>query len=172
MVDFGALGGGVEQACAEDGGGATAADLFRAAGYRLTEVMRQPGFVCRVDGRPAEDACVVTPPADAYWGLWWSDGTSTDWSYAAMGAAALTVRDGSAVALAWQSGNERRPPSVPVAASGDGGPPRSPAPVGDAAEPAGPAGGDRGLPVWVAPVGIGALFAVAGAVALFRRRRA
>ncbi len=38
---------------------------------------------------PADDPCVNTPPADAYWGLWWSDGTTGKWTYSSLGAASL-----------------------------------------------------------------------------------
>ena len=74
VVDFHELGGGVQTGCVADGAGDTAAELFPAAGFSLSYVQRQPGFVCRVEGVPAEDPCVNTPPADAYWALYWSDG--------------------------------------------------------------------------------------------------
>ena len=54
--------------CDAGGAGKTAAAQFAAAGFALTRVQRQPGFVCRVEGKPAEDPCVNTPPTDAYWG--------------------------------------------------------------------------------------------------------
>ncbi|MDX6371065.1 MAG: hypothetical protein QOD98_53, partial [Nocardioidaceae bacterium] len=73
VVDHGSLGGGVEQVCNAGGGGEDAVSLFTGAGFALTYVQRQPGFVCRINGQPASDPCVNTPPSDAYWGLWWSD---------------------------------------------------------------------------------------------------
>lgn len=111
VVDYGALGGGVATAC-DAGSGQVAATRFEQAGFALTYVQRQPGFVCRVDGVPAADPCVNTPPADAYWGLFWSDGRSGTWTYATLGAAWLEVPDGGAVALAWQQGAARRTPAV------------------------------------------------------------
>lgn len=114
VVDGGELGGGVMSVCDPDGGGKSATALFTSNGWSLTYVQRQPGFVCRIDGRPApeDDPCVNTPPADAYWGLFWSDGTSGSWSYASEGAGSLTVPDGGYVGFAWQGSSSKSPPGV------------------------------------------------------------
>jgi hypothetical protein len=114
VVDPGSLGGGIAEVCNSSAGG-KAASLFSGAGFSLTYVQRQPGFVCRVDGKPASDPCVNTPPADAYWGLWWSDGKSGTWSYSSLGAGSLNVPDGGYVAFAWQSGSKSAP-GVPASA--------------------------------------------------------
>lgn len=165
-------------ACVPAGGsGEDAAALLDHAGLELTDVQRQPGFVCRVDGLPADDPCVNTPPADAYWALWWSDGTSPDWVYSTVMASSLEVPTGGAVALVWNQGSaDVRPaapavPTVPsasgpaVSATQDRSQDASPDSTGDAAGSA-----DGGLPGWVAPVGIAVLLAAAGAVAVVRRR--
>lgn len=110
VVDFHALGGGVQTACVADGGGDSASSLLPAAGFPLTYVQRQPGFVCRVKGLPDDDPCVNTPPADAYWGLFWSDGESGSWSYATTSAASLHVPDGGYVAFSWQGSDDRSAP--------------------------------------------------------------
>ena len=128
VVDFHELGGGVRTACVADGGGQAASSLFPAAGFALSYVQRQPGFVCRVSGAPADDPCVNTPPADAYWGLWWSNGTSGSWTYASTGAGGLNVPDGGYVAFSWNGSSTRSMPGVtpakhPVA------PPSTPAPT-------------------------------------------
>lgn len=112
VVDFHELGGGVQTACVADGGGKNAATLFETAGFALTPVQRQDGFVCRVDGKPSNDPCVNTPPADAYWGLWWSDGTSGQWTYATRGAGSQTVPDGGYVAFSWNGSASRSAPGV------------------------------------------------------------
>jgi hypothetical protein len=112
VVDFHQLGGGVHSACDAGGAGRTAAQQLTDVGHQLTYVQRQPGFVCRVDGAPADDPCVNTPPANAYWGLWWTDGTSTTWHYSAEGVGSLTVPDGGYVALSWQGGGAKAPPGV------------------------------------------------------------
>ncbi|WP_166140250.1 hypothetical protein [Nocardioides ochotonae] len=117
VVDFGALGGGVQQICDADGGGKKATAIFADSGVDLTYAQRSAGFVCRVEGVPASDPCVNTSPADAYWGLWWSDGETGTWVYASLGTSSLTVPAGGSVGFAWNSGT-RTPPGVtpPVAA--------------------------------------------------------
>ncbi len=115
VVDHGALGGGVDQSCNAGGGGKSATTQFTSVGYSFTYVQRQPGFVCRINGQPASDPCVNTPPVDAYWGLWWSDGASGTWSYSSVAAGSLTIPDGGYVAFAWQGGS-RSAPGVPAPA--------------------------------------------------------
>ncbi|MDF1605195.1 hypothetical protein [Nocardioides sp. YIM 152315] len=112
VVDFHELGGGVQSACVTDGGGRNAASLFEAAGFALDFVQRQPGFVCRVSGQPASDPCVNTPPADAYWGLYWADGATSRWTYATLGAGSQTVPDGGSVALSWTGSSARSQPGI------------------------------------------------------------
>jgi hypothetical protein len=112
VVDFHQLGGGVRTACDANGGGEGAARLFSANGFSITYVQRQPGFVCRVNGAPSSDPCVNTPPSDAYWSLWWSDGKSGTWRYSTLGVGSLTVPAGGYVALSWQSGSGPAPPGV------------------------------------------------------------
>lgn len=198
VVDFQELGGGVRSACVAGGGGDSASDLFPAAGFSLSYVSRQPGFVCRVDGAPADASCVNAPPADAYWGLWWSDGESGEWTYASSGVGGQTVPDGGYVAFSWNGSSSRSTPGLapvphPARPAGGATDPASTDPastdpsttdsspdaeadvtaepdpaVGDAV---GADGDDGGLPAWVAPAAIGALFVAAGAVAVVRRRR-
>jgi hypothetical protein len=112
VVDFHELGGGVQTGCIADGGGQAAAALFPAAGFALDYVQRQPGFVCRVDGVPADNPCVNTPPSDAYWALYWSDGESGSWSYSTAGAGALRVPDGGYVGFSWTGSSARSTPGL------------------------------------------------------------
>jgi hypothetical protein len=112
VVDFHQLGGGVQTFCDAGGAGKYADKQFVDAGHSLTYVQRQPGFVCRVDGTPASDPCVNTPPADAYWSLWWSDGKSGTWTYSSTGVASLKVPAGGYVALSWQQGSAKAAPGV------------------------------------------------------------
>lgn len=109
VVDPDALGGGVRAGCDPAGAGRSASQVVPAAGFPLTYVQRQPGFVCRVSGAPSSDPCVDTPPADAYWGLFWSDGRSGDWVYSSVGVGSLEVPDGGYIAFAWQSGSRTEP---------------------------------------------------------------
>jgi hypothetical protein len=241
VVDFHELGGGAQSACDANGSGKTALTQLTDVGRTLTYVQRQPGFVCRVDGAPASDPCVNTPPSDAYWSLWWSDGKSGRWTYASTGVGSLEVPDGGYVALSWQGGDSKAPPGVTPAAHASAPPPPTPSsptpsptrhpsspptatpatqapasaptattsggpapthssakshparhhrpsktpaatPTADAtdlpatttaAEPLDrtAAGSDSGLPGWVAPVLVGALFVAAGVVAFVRRKR-
>ena len=120
VVDFGGLGGGVQTACVANGAGKSASSLFDGAGFELSYVQNEPGFVCRIDDRPSSsvEACVNTPPDNAYWGLWWSDGTSGDWVYSNYGVGTLKVPDGAYVGWAWQTAASprparRRPPTRP-----------------------------------------------------------
>ncbi len=112
VVDHHQLGGGVQQACDADGGGKAASTVFPDSGFPLTYVQRQPGFVCRVAGAPSSDPCVNTPPASAYWSLWWSDGKSGTWTYASTGVGSLTVPDGGYVAFSWQGQDGKAAPGV------------------------------------------------------------
>lgn len=97
--------------CDANGGG-SAADNFSDAGYTLTRVDRQPGFVCQINGEPASASCVNTPPSNAYWGLFWSDGTSGTWKYASQGAYSLSVPAGGWVGFRFQDSNTRTAPGV------------------------------------------------------------
>ncbi|MCW2844857.1 MAG: hypothetical protein JWN22_2773 [Nocardioides sp.] len=112
VVDFHELGGGVRQVCDTGGAGRSAAAQLTESGFTLTRVQRQPGFICRVNGAPSEDPCVNTPPADAYWGLWWSDGKSGSWSYASQGVDSLKVPEGGYVALSWNGSATRSAPGA------------------------------------------------------------
>lgn len=130
VVDFHELGGGVQTVCDPDGGGKTASTLFPANGFPLDYVQRQPGFVCRVSGKPADDPCVNTPPADAYWGLFWSNGTDGQWAYASSGAGSQRIPDGGSVAFSWQGSSNRAYPGVaPPQHSSQPSPTRSPSPT-------------------------------------------
>lgn len=57
------------------------------------------GFVCRLENRPSSteaiprttnpayhEACVKTPPAEAYWSYWHANGAGTTWTYSSYGA--------------------------------------------------------------------------------------
>jgi hypothetical protein len=112
VVDFHELGGGVQTFCDAGGAGKTADAQLRDAGHDLAYVQRQPGFICRIDDRPADDPCVNTPPSDAYWSLWWSDGKSGKWSYSSQGASSLKVPAGGYVGMSWQGSDSKAPPGV------------------------------------------------------------
>jgi hypothetical protein len=100
--------------CVENGGGQAVAGIMASAGYDLDEVRTQPGFVCAINGKPdPASSCARTPPADAYWGLFWSNGSSGSWSYSSTGAHSLEVPDGGSVGWRWQNSNTRTAPGAP-----------------------------------------------------------
>jgi hypothetical protein len=139
VVDHGALGGGIDQVCSASGGGKAASSILEGAGFSLTYVQQQPGFVCRINGQPSSDPCVRTPPTDAYWGLFWSDGRSGSWSYSSVAAGSLTIPDGGYVGFAWQNGGQHAP-GVPATAHSGG-----PTPTPSAApSPTSGGGGGKG----------------------------
>lgn len=115
VVDFHQLKSGAAQtSCDAGGAGKYAAAQFTDVGHTLTYVQNE-AFVCQVDGLGAPQ-CARTPPADAYWSLWWSDGKSGKWKYASLGVASLKVPAGGYVALSWQKGNAEVPPRpIPTA---------------------------------------------------------
>lgn len=102
---------GSSVSCDANGGG-VAASNFGDAGHSLTYVQRQPGAVCKVNGAPSDAGCVTMPPATAYWGLFWSDGRSGDWTYASQGVGSLSVPAGGWVAFVFQDGNGKTYPGV------------------------------------------------------------
>jgi hypothetical protein len=111
VVDFHQLGGGAQSGC-DNAEGHTAAQNFTSTGFPLEYVQQTPGFTCRVSGKPASDPCVRTPPATAYWSLWWSDGRSGSWSYATVGVGSLKVPQGGYVAFSWQGQSGRALPGI------------------------------------------------------------
>jgi hypothetical protein len=163
VVDFKGLGGGQQTGCVTGKGGSSAATILGAAGVELTRARNQPGFVCRVQQVPASDPCVNASPSDAYWALWWSDGSSGSWSYASLGVDQLEIPEGGSVGFAWddQSGQVKpgtAPPKAPAAspspspssqgsqsgqgAQGGGTSPTAPAPTAGSAS-AGAAAGEE-----------------------------
>ncbi|WP_456698137.1 hypothetical protein [Aeromicrobium sp. P5_D10] len=65
------------------------------------------GFICRLENRPSatesiprtgnpnyKEQCVVTPPAQAYWGYWHATGAGSTWTYSSYGAANRNVTPG------------------------------------------------------------------------------
>jgi hypothetical protein len=98
-------------------GGGNAASNFTGAGHSLTYVSNST-FVCKVDGAPSNATCTHTPPATAYWGLFWSNGTSGKWTYSSSGVTSLTVPKGGWVAFVFQHSSSPAYPGVrPVAAA-------------------------------------------------------
>lgn len=86
----------------------TGIKALQDAGISVTGVAQWGlAFVCRLNGRPSatesipissnpnyHEACVVTPPASAYWSYWWANGGGTTWTYSSYGAANRNVVPG------------------------------------------------------------------------------
>ncbi|GAB2460923.1 hypothetical protein [Jatrophihabitans fulvus] len=85
-VDFRPFGGGLQSGC--DADPSTGRAALNHAGFATVDVTRQPGFVCRINGRPgpAADNCVNTPPASAYWSYWFAHAGQNRWTYSPEGA--------------------------------------------------------------------------------------
>ncbi|TDV43737.1 ABC transporter substrate-binding protein [Actinophytocola oryzae] len=85
---------------ASPGTARTGIKALQDAGIAVTGVVQWGlGFVCRLEYRPSstesiprtsnptyKEACVVTPPAEAYWSYWNADGSGNTWTYSSFGA--------------------------------------------------------------------------------------
>jgi hypothetical protein len=93
-VDFAHWGGPVLRACGSTP--TTAYALLNQGGWHTTGTVHDgPGFICRIGYRgyqhgvqyptPAQQACVLTPPAGAYWASWQAGPGQTSWTYSQYG---------------------------------------------------------------------------------------
>lgn len=117
-------GNGIQTGCAP-GDPASAWAALESAGFRLEGTQRFPAsFICRINGypAPADEPCVQTPPATAYWALW-SAAAGGGWTYSSTGAASLNPAPGSSVGVAFGAG--RQPGMAPPVVS----PPSTTAPA-------------------------------------------
>ncbi|UDY37421.1 hypothetical protein [Dermatobacter hominis] len=93
VIDFQDLGGGIWVRCAP-GPSATGFEALQRAGVPFTTTVRFPGFLCRIDGRPAADPCQTTSPASAYWSYWIAPRGGA-WCYSSLGGANRNPPEGS-----------------------------------------------------------------------------
>ena len=114
VVDFASLDGGVRTGCDGSGAGEPASRVVPRAGFPLTYVSTEP-FVCRISGLPgaSTENCADTPPADAYWAVFWSDGKKSSWTYSSSGVTSLDVPEGGSIGFRFQSGGSRTSPGAP-----------------------------------------------------------
>ena len=84
---------------------------LREAGFTVTMVQRFPGAVCRINGRPAasRDACVVMPPATAYWSYWHAK-RGGKWTYSSQGAGSYNPAPSTVEGWSYGAG---KPPTTP-----------------------------------------------------------
>ncbi|MFF3365292.1 hypothetical protein [Streptomyces misionensis] len=103
-VDFSHWGGPVLRSCGTTP--TTGYELLNQGGWRTTGTGHDgPAFICRIgysgykSGKqyptPAQDDCVLTPPASAYWSYWHADPGARDWSYSQLGAMLYKPKPGS-----------------------------------------------------------------------------
>jgi hypothetical protein len=104
VVDFAHWGGPLLRACGSLP--ATGYALLNQGGWRTTGTEHDgPGFVCRIGyagyhgatqyPKPAQQACVDTPPATAYWAFWQAGPGQDTWSYSQAGALSYRPVPGS-----------------------------------------------------------------------------
>lgn len=110
-VDFGHWGGPVLRACGTTP--TTGYDLLNQGGWTSAgDAHDGPAFVCRIGyagfhggtayPTPAEDPCIRTPPAGAYWSSWTAAPGQSTWSYSQVGA--MTFRPGPGSVVLWTFG--------------------------------------------------------------------
>jgi hypothetical protein len=181
VIDYGDLGPEPQVICRyRFADSATMAEVLIAANVTLEEATGSTGFICRVNGYPTaeqaidingtpyQERCQSTPPQQAYWTLWVSDGDK--WTYAQRGYAQQKPTIGGAIGLSFSHGaaTEQLAPRIPPL-NPDGA--TDPAPSSrDQATPRATTTDDRGSFPWAVVV---VVVIIAGfvVVALVRRRR-
>ncbi|WP_018548569.1 hypothetical protein [Streptomyces sp. LaPpAH-108] len=144
-VDFSHWGGPILRSCGTTP--TTGYELLNQGGWRTAGTGHDgPAFICRIgysgyqSGRqyptPADDDCVLTPPASAYWSYWHADPGADDWTYSQLGAMLYRPKPGSVDLWIFGGtnieGTQGRPKVSPdqlrarnTAPQGDGGKPAS-----------------------------------------------
>ncbi|WP_299447137.1 hypothetical protein [uncultured Phycicoccus sp.] len=108
VVDF---GGSTQVRCAP-GDPSSGLDALGKAGFAITYVQTQPGFVCRIDGFPGSDPCRNTPPSSAYWSYWHAE-RGGSWTYSSVGAGSRNPKPGTVEG--WSFGSGGQPGTAPPA---------------------------------------------------------
>ncbi|MSO86346.1 MAG: hypothetical protein EXQ71_02360 [Acidimicrobiia bacterium] len=107
VVDFGSAGGGVHIRCAA----APVRSGFEAlskAGFDITNVRSQPGFLCQIEAKPVSE-CQAVPSASRYWSYWHAE-RGAAWIYSTSGGARRPP-EGSVEGWSFGAGD---PPGVAV----------------------------------------------------------
>jgi hypothetical protein len=103
-VDFGPWGGPLLRSCGSTP--TTGYALLNQGGWHTAGTEHDgPGFICRISysgyrhdvqyPTPAQQACVQTPPANAYWAFWHAGPGQTSWTYSENGAVGYDPAPGS-----------------------------------------------------------------------------
>ncbi|CAM3367314.1 hypothetical protein [Stackebrandtia soli] len=86
VIDFQELGGSTIVRCAP-GDQATGHAALKNAGIEIAGTNRWgEAFICRIEGKPgpADEPCIDTPPASAYWSYWHAPNNG-NWTYSQWG---------------------------------------------------------------------------------------
>ncbi|HEY2575601.1 MAG TPA: hypothetical protein VGI74_04775 [Streptosporangiaceae bacterium] len=103
-VDFAHWGGPVLRSCGTTP--TSSYTLLNQGGWHTTGTEHDgPGFICRIGyagyhggtqyPAPAQEPCVLTPPASAYWTFWYANRGQNSWSYSQAGAMGIQPAPGS-----------------------------------------------------------------------------
>ncbi len=85
------------------------------AGFALTGVSGYGlQFICQIDNDPPDDPCTSTPPANAYWSLWYAEAGQTAWTYSQQGAEGLEPQAGSIEAWVFGGESGASQPAIPA----------------------------------------------------------
>jgi hypothetical protein len=113
-VDFTAFGKAMEVRCAP-GHPATGIAALKQAGFPVTGTAQFGlAFVCRIKGLPtkAAQACITTPPVNAFWAYYHALAGATTWSFSSQGASSYQPPQGSIDA--WAFGASAQPGKSPA----------------------------------------------------------
>jgi hypothetical protein len=113
-VDFTAFGGRVQVRCAP-GTPTTGVAALQQAGFTPAGTAQYGlAFVFRINNKPApaQQACLTTPPANAYWAYYHANKGATTWTFSTQGASTYKPAQGSIEA--WAFGNAATPSKTPA----------------------------------------------------------
>lgn len=138
-VDFGKWDGPVVRGC--DTTPTTGYELLQAGGFTTEGTGHDgPAFICRIGNpsfkagkkhpTPAQEDCVLTPQATAYWSYWIASPGQKKWTYSPLGAMSRTLKPGDVDAWVFGAtdigGTKGRPSFTPDDVRADGGDPPDP----------------------------------------------
>lgn len=102
VVNFGALGGGVQTMCAP-GDPTSGLTALSGAGFTYAFVPRFPGFICQINVKP--NPCNGAP-ASAYWSYWHAPKRGGAWTYSTGGAAGYNPAPGTVEGWSFGAGTK------------------------------------------------------------------
>ena len=95
-VNYATWSGPIDTVCDAGTLPATAAYALQTARFNPVGVTSYGlAFICQIGGDPPDDSCQSTPPANAYWSLWYADSGNNSWTYSTVGAMGLEPQAGS-----------------------------------------------------------------------------